>query len=178
MSETVEIRRYPNRRLYSRNDGRYVSLSELEAMIREGKRISVTDSQSGEDLTREVLIRILVDQRPEKMRLLPTDMLHFMLRSNDLIAGFLRDYFGQSLTYLEYLQQHRSAAPMHWMKAWMEGFRPKAGGGNGPPTTAPGGEVELSSRERELTERVAQLETRLEQLEAQNREWVSDAAPR
>src|SRR3954470_12265222 len=48
--EMVTIIRYPNRRLYDRSLGRYVTLKDVEDTIRQGRTVSVRDSKTGEDL--------------------------------------------------------------------------------------------------------------------------------
>src|SRR5213595_3205593 len=45
------IKRYSNRKLYDTQESRYVTLEELEELIRAGKEISVVDVSTGEDLT-------------------------------------------------------------------------------------------------------------------------------
>ena len=153
MSETIQIRRYPNRRFYDRSASKYISLEDIETLVRSGKNVEIRDSQSDEDLTRSVLTRIIVDRNPEKMEMFPPAMLHFILRSNEMTSDFLRDYFRQALTYLEYLQQHSTSAPVHWVKAWLDGIRRR------PPTGEDPGDAE------QLALKVAQLEERIRQLE-------------
>ncbi len=157
MKETVYIRRYPNRRFYARNTSQYVSLQEVEEMIRAGHTVEIRDSQTDEDLTRAVLTKIILERNPEKMELFPVAMLHFILRSNDMMADFLRDYFRHSLTYLDYLQRHSTAAPMHWVKAWLDGLRSWPPGQQQEPAAA---------RAEELQRQVEKLEQRIRQLEA------------
>lgn len=158
MNETIHIRRYPNRRFYDRNSSKYIALDDIEQMVRSGKNVEIRDSQSNDDLTGAVLTRIIVDRNPEKVNLFPTPMLHFILRSNELTNGFLRDYFRHSLTYLEYLQRHGTAAPMHWVKAWLDGIRSRPAGGNGQP----------ADRAEQLAQQVEQLEERIRQLESRD----------
>ncbi len=163
--ETIQIKRYPNRRFYARNTSKYVSLPEIEEMIRAGHTVEVRDSQSGEDITHLVLTQIIMDRQPEKIALFPIEMLHSIVRSNDMMTEFLRDYFRQSLTYLDYLKQHGTsvkglANPVHWVKAWLDGFRGANDGAGGSPageTTAP--------ESSEFAERIAELEARIRQLE-------------
>jgi len=168
--EPIQIRRYPNRRFYNRDTSKYVSLQEIETLIQTGKRVEIHDSQSDKDLTRSVLTRLIMERQPEKMLLFPTDMLHCILRSNDVMTDFLRDYFQHSLTYLNYLQRHGTTvtpltSPMHWVKAWLDGITPTA------PTTA----SEPKEQAEPLAQKVAQLEERLRQLEAGNQ--ASDTLP-
>lgn len=162
----VQVKRYPNRRYYARNTSKYVSLEEIEEMIKAGETVEIRDSQSGEDLTRTVLTQIILERQPEKIALFPTDMLHFILRSNDTMSDFLRDYFRHSLTYLSYLQQHATAAttltqPMHWVKAWLDGIVPKPAEAAASPLAD---DAEKDDAEK-LARRVEQLEQRLRQLE-------------
>jgi polyhydroxyalkanoate synthesis repressor PhaR len=121
-TEPIQITRYPNRRFYARHESKYISLQEIEEIVRAGNRVEIRDSQTDEDLTGVVLTRIIMERQPEKMQLFPIDMLHFIVRSNDLMTDFLRDYFRHSLPYLEYLQRHGTTAarsltkPIHWVR--------------------------------------------------------------
>ena len=55
------IKRYSNRKLYDTQESRYVTLEEIEEMIRAGKEISVVDAASGEDLTAVNLTQIILE---------------------------------------------------------------------------------------------------------------------
>ncbi len=166
--ERVQITRYPNRRFYARNESRYVSLEEIEEMVRAGKSVEIRDNQTDEELTGAVLTRIIMERQPEKMRLFPIDMLHFIVRSNDVMSDFLRDYFRHSLPYLEYLQKHSAAAvttlvrPMHWMKAWLDSIAPQMTGAK-----PPAGEPPKPDKAMPLSDRISQLEERIRQLEGE-----------
>jgi polyhydroxyalkanoate synthesis repressor PhaR len=178
MAEALQIKRYPNRRYYSRNASKYVSLKEIEELIQAGETVEIRDSQTDDDLTRSVLTQIIMERQPEKMMLFPVDMLHSIVRSNDLMADFLRDYFRHSLTYLDFLQRHQAATnlaqPMHWVKAWLDGLVPphtdqqdqaeETIGTSGDPN---------ADRAARLARRVEQLEQRIRQLE--NREPNDEA---
>ena len=159
----ILIKRYPNRRYYARNTSTYVSLKEIEQMVQRGQTVEIRDSQTGDDMTQAVLTQIIMERHPEKMALFPTDMLHFILRSNDVMSDLLGDYFRQSLAYLEYLQKHNPAAtlvdPMHWVRAWLESVS---------STQVPTGQVTPAdeSESHLLAQRVRQLEERIEQLES------------
>ena len=167
-AEPVKITRYPNRRFYDHSTSSYVALDEIEALVRAGKMVEVRDSQTEEDLTRVVLARIIMERQPDKMQLFPVDMLHFIVRSNDVMADFLRDYFRHALPYLEYLQRHSTAAvttlvqPIHWVKAWLDSFvphKPIAGGQSQVRDINPDDAAQLAGRIAELEDRLRQLET-------------------
>jgi polyhydroxyalkanoate synthesis repressor PhaR len=175
-NDVIQIKRYPNRRYYARRESRYVSLQEIEQMVRSGKTVEISDSQSGEDLTRTVLTQIIMERQPEKMRLFPVDMLHFIVRSNDLMADFLRDYFRHSLTYLDYLQRHNAPAttlvrPVHWVKAWLDSF--SVNGNKSNKEEVENGGSPPSDERVQLAQRLEQLEERLRQLEDRDEEDAS-----
>ena len=109
-----------------------------------------------------------MERQPDKMQLFPVDMLHFIVRSNDVMADFLRDYFRHALPYLEYLQRHSTAAvttlvqPIHWVKAWLDSFvphKPIAGGQSQARDINPDDAAQLAGRIAELEDRLRQLET-------------------
>lgn len=162
----ILIKRYPNRRYYAHNTSKYVSLKEIEQMVQNGETVEIRDSQTGDDMTQTVLTQIIMDRYPEKMTLFPNDMLHFILRSNDVMSGLLGDYFRHSLAYLDYLQQHHPAKtmvdPMHWVQLWLQSISPTTN--EVPPV--PEERPPAPSESAQLAQRLKQLEERLEQLES------------
>jgi polyhydroxyalkanoate synthesis repressor PhaR len=159
-SGVVQIKRYPNRRFYDRTKRKYVTLQEIEDLVRQGHTIDVRDSKSDEDLTRVVLTQILVERHPERMEMFPIALLHIMLRANDLALEFLRVFIRMSMATLENLQGSRAVAPIvtpfDWMRLYFPGFAP----GPGKLKDSPSASVE------ELSRRVAELEGRIRQLES------------
>jgi len=58
----VTIKKYANRRLYDTESSTYITLDRLAQMVREGREFEVVDAKSGEDITRQVLTQIIVDE--------------------------------------------------------------------------------------------------------------------
>ena len=58
----VTIKKYANRRLYDTESSAYITLDRLAAMVREGREFEVVDAKTGEDITRQVLTQIIVDE--------------------------------------------------------------------------------------------------------------------
>ncbi len=54
------IKRYRNRRLYDMQASRTITQSELADMIKEGERVRVVESSTGDDITLSVLGRVLL----------------------------------------------------------------------------------------------------------------------
>lgn len=155
--EPIEIRRYPNRRLYDRSRRRYVTLGDIEELVREGQVVEVRDSRTGEDLTRQILTQILLERHPDKMELFPAALLHGLLRANDLATGFWQTYLRHAMQTLEGLQRTVApfGAPQPWFSALMPGFTPPAP----PPSPPQTGTDDLAQRLATLEERLARLET-------------------
>jgi polyhydroxyalkanoate synthesis repressor PhaR len=58
----VTIKKYANRRLYDTESSTYITLDRLAHMVREGREFEVVDAKTGDDITRQVLTQIIVDE--------------------------------------------------------------------------------------------------------------------
>jgi polyhydroxyalkanoate synthesis repressor PhaR len=74
-SGTVTIKKYANRRLYDTESSTYITLDRLAQMVREGREFEVVDAKSGEDITRQVLTQIIVDEEARGATMLPINFL-------------------------------------------------------------------------------------------------------
>ena len=75
------IKRYESRKLYDTEESRYVSLDELADWIRSGQEVRVVDNASGADVTSQTLTQIILDEGRRGTSLLPTDLLHELVRA-------------------------------------------------------------------------------------------------
>lgn len=93
------IKKYANRRLYDSQDSRYITTSDIYAMLEAGEVVNITDTRSGHDITRPVLLNILAEaELSGKSPILSQKMLSQLLRyNNDMLAGFLGNYLEQCL---------------------------------------------------------------------------------
>ncbi|GAA4721567.1 polyhydroxyalkanoate synthesis repressor PhaR [Sphingomonas lutea] len=74
-SSKVTIKKYANRRLYDTESSAYITLDRLAQMVREGREFEVVDAKSGEDITRQVLTQIIVDEEARGATMLPLSFL-------------------------------------------------------------------------------------------------------
>jgi polyhydroxyalkanoate synthesis repressor PhaR len=74
-SGKVTIKKYANRRLYDTESSTYITLDRLAQMVREGREFEVVDAKSGEDITRQVLTQIIVDEEARGATMLPINFL-------------------------------------------------------------------------------------------------------
>jgi len=91
------IKRYSNRKLYDIQESRYVTLEELEEMIRAGREISVVDAASGEDLTSVTLAQIILDNERNRRAALPTAFLHQLIKHGEAWQEFVQKSLRSSL---------------------------------------------------------------------------------
>lgn len=56
------IKKYPNRRLYDTKTSSYVTLTEIKQLVMQGHAFVVRDAKSGEDLTRNLLLQIILEE--------------------------------------------------------------------------------------------------------------------
>ena len=56
------LKKYPNRRLYDTEVSSYVTLTDVKAMVLEGGAFEVRDAKTGEDLTRAILLQIILEE--------------------------------------------------------------------------------------------------------------------
>lgn len=96
--EPTVVKKYANRRLYDTGRSSYVTLDDLCEMVKEGHDFVVYDAKTGEDLTRQVLTQIIVDQESKDggQTLLPVGFLKQLI-------GFYGDNVGALVpNYLEH----------------------------------------------------------------------------
>jgi len=74
-SGKVIIKKYANRRLYDTESSTYITLDRLAQMVREDREFEVVDAKSGEDITRQVLTQIIVDEEARGATMLPINFL-------------------------------------------------------------------------------------------------------
>jgi polyhydroxyalkanoate synthesis repressor PhaR len=172
-SEPIRIQRYPNRRLYDRAHRRYVTLAEIEELVRQGRMVKVQDSKTGEDLTRQILTQILLERHPDKMELFPIALLHGLLRANDLAAGLWEAYLRQALLTFESMQRAMPTvpSPLGWLPNWLSGWPGQ------PPAAAPAPAAPPAADPANVVaDRLAALEERIAELEAHS--WHTSSTSR
>lgn len=75
----VRIKKYANRRLYNTATSSYVTLDHLCKMVKEGKEFVVHDAKTGEEITRQVLTQIIVEEEGKGQNMLPVGFLRQLI---------------------------------------------------------------------------------------------------
>ena len=108
------IKRYSNRKLYDTQESRYVTLEELEEMIRAGKEIRVVDASTGEDLTSVTLAQILLENERAHRATLPTALLHQLIKHGEAWQDFLQRSLRASLQGITTSQREADRVFREW----------------------------------------------------------------
>ncbi len=96
----IRIKKYGNRRLYDTEQSRYVNLDDLVVLIRDGQEIQVVDAKTQADLTREVLMQVLMEIQGGSS-LLPLGLLHRLIRYSGDSTGLALRQLGAGLELLD-----------------------------------------------------------------------------
>jgi polyhydroxyalkanoate synthesis repressor PhaR len=107
-SGKVTIKKYANRRLYDTESSAYITLDRLALMVREGREFEVVDAKSGEDITRQVLTQIIVDEEARGATMLP---LNFLKQLIGLYGNSMQNFVPQYLeAAMDAFQRNQVAA--------------------------------------------------------------------
>lgn len=95
VSNTILVKKYPNRRLYNTETSTYITVADVAGLIRKGFRIQVVDLTTGDDITAIVLTQIIMNKAKEDNAILPVSLLHLAIQYGE---SHLHEFFE---TYLE-----------------------------------------------------------------------------
>jgi polyhydroxyalkanoate synthesis repressor PhaR len=151
------VKRYANRKLYDQGRSRYVTLEELEELIRQGREIRVVDAASGEDLTSQTLAQIILDNARGRRAQLPAAFLHQLIKHGEAWQTFVQESLQASLQGIVASQREAERALREWGER--AGWWPRAAE---PPPASREGDEEAAALRAEL----AALRSRLEQIES------------
>jgi polyhydroxyalkanoate synthesis repressor PhaR len=56
------VKKYPNRRLYDTNSSTYITLADVKRLVMAGESFVVRDAKTNEDLTRAILLQIILEE--------------------------------------------------------------------------------------------------------------------
>ena len=123
------IKLYSNRKLYDTQESRYVTLEEIEEMIRGGKEISVVDASTGEDLTSVTLAQIILENERNRRAALPSAFLHQLIKHGEAWQEFVQRSMRSSLEGVITSQREMDRVFREWAS--------RAGWGAASPAGAP-----------------------------------------
>lgn len=149
------IKKYPNRRLYDTELSRYITLVDIRDLVLRGVDFHVVDTNSNEDITRQILMQIIMEEESGGRPLFSANMLAQLIRFyggtvQGLFARFLEESMALFARNQDQMRNSLGADPLDAMgklaqrnlELWgsiQESFF-KAAGFGAPPGTKPSGE--------------------------------------
>ncbi len=81
MNHQRTIKKYPNRRLYDTEYSKYITLEDIRKLVIENKEFVVVDAKTKEDLTKNVLLQIVVEKEQGGSPFFSIEVLTQIIRS-------------------------------------------------------------------------------------------------
>ena len=92
------IKKYPNRRLYDTANSGYITLADVKLMVLEFIDFQVIDAKTGDDLTRAVLLQIILEEESAGLPMFSSEMLSQMIRFyGNALQGIMGNYMEQNV---------------------------------------------------------------------------------
>jgi polyhydroxyalkanoate synthesis repressor PhaR len=74
------LKKYPNRRLYDTFTSAYITLADVKKMVLDGIAFEVRDAKTGEEITRSILLQIILEEESGGVPMFSTPMLANIIR--------------------------------------------------------------------------------------------------
>jgi polyhydroxyalkanoate synthesis repressor PhaR len=114
------IKKYPNRRLYDTATSSYITLADVRALVLKGENFIVRDAKSGDDLTRSILLQIILEEETGGVPFFSERMLADIIRFyGHSMQGFMGSYLEQGIESFAEMQrqmadQTKGLTPEAW----------------------------------------------------------------
>ncbi|MBK7901262.1 MAG: polyhydroxyalkanoate synthesis repressor PhaR [Azonexus sp.] len=117
MSEPVRlIKKYPNRRLYDTKASAYITLGDVKELVLKFEVFKVVDAKSNEDLTRSILLQIILEEETGGVPLFSCELLSGFIRFyGNAMQGMLGKYLENNMkTFVEFqTKMQEQTRPMY-----------------------------------------------------------------
>jgi polyhydroxyalkanoate synthesis repressor PhaR len=104
------LKKYPNRRLYDTQTSSYITLVDVKAMVLAVEPFVVRDAKTGEDLTRSILLQIILEEETGGLPIFSTQMLSQLIRFyGHTMQGMMGSYLEKNLQTFTDIQTRLAA---------------------------------------------------------------------
>lgn len=114
------IKKYPNRRLYDTDTSTYVTLAEVKRLVMGNESFVVRDVKTGEDLTRSILLQIILEEESNGSPMFTAPVLASVIRFyGNAMQGLMGGYLEKNLQSLmevqaKFSEQSKGLTPEMW----------------------------------------------------------------
>ncbi|THT99609.1 polyhydroxyalkanoate synthesis repressor PhaR [Lampropedia puyangensis] len=132
------IKKYPNRRLYDLAHSTYITLADVKQLVIDRQPVIVVDAKTGENLTRSILLQIILEEEVGGTPIFSEAVLANLIRFyGHTMQGFMGAYIEKNIQAMaemqsQWAEQTRQMPPEFWgqfqafsqpvMPAMMGGF--------------------------------------------------------
>jgi len=109
------IKKYPNRRLYDTATSTYITLADIRQLVMENEQVQVLDVKTGEDLTRSMLLQIILEEEAHGSPMFTVPVLASMIRFyGNAMQSFMGGYLEKNMQALIELQVRMGEQSSSW----------------------------------------------------------------
>jgi polyhydroxyalkanoate synthesis repressor PhaR len=99
------IKKYPNRRLYDTKTSTYITLVDIKTLVVQSEAFEVIDAKTGENLTRSILLQIILEEEAGGAPMFTADVLAQMIRFyGNAMQGMLGKYLENNIKVFSDMQ--------------------------------------------------------------------------
>ena len=92
------IKKYPNRRLYDTRTSSYITLADVKELVLNNELFQVVDAKTSEDLTRSILLQIILEEEAGGAPMFTSDLLSHMIRFyGNAMQGMMGKYLESNI---------------------------------------------------------------------------------
>ena len=116
------IKKYPNRRLYDTDTSAYITLTEVKRLVMKSESFKVVDVKTNDDLTRSILLQIILEEEAGGAPMFTEAVLGNMIRTyGNAMQGFMGSYLEKNVQVFTDMQskmkeQAKDLSPEAWAK--------------------------------------------------------------
>ena len=123
------IKKYPNRRLYDTDTSTYITLAEVKQLVMARAPIVVRDAKTGEDITRAILLQIILEEESGGVPLFSAPSLSNLIRfygqaTQSIMGRTMEKNFQAMMEMQARMQEQRKVLSPD---AWAQMMNPQSG---------------------------------------------------
>ena len=107
MADSIRlIKKYPNRRLYDTQTSAYITFADVKVLVLKNENFQVVDAKSGVDLTRAILLQIILEEESSGTPMFSSDVLTQFIRFyGNAMQGMMGSYLERNVQLFSELQK-------------------------------------------------------------------------
>lgn len=116
------IKKYPNRRLYDTTSSTYVTLAEIKKLIMLATPMVVLDAKTGEDLTRAILLQIILEEESAGVPMFSEAVLSNIIRFyGHSMQGYMGSYLENHVqSFMDWQSKLGESSPALSPEVWSQ----------------------------------------------------------